>query len=191
MGTRGLWGFRYNGQDKLTYNHFDSYPSNLGKTLIDFVKKSSVEEMKNIFNYIKLVNEKIVPTENEVKECIRFKTVDLGVGNQNYKDWYCLLRNSQGNPNYYRDGLKYMIDSSKFIKDSLFCEYTYIINLDNECLEFYNGFQKTYDENPNNRYSKKDSDNDEYFPCKLLGEIPFMDLNLKTLEALEEKEQKE
>ena len=37
MGTRGLWGFRKDGKDKLTYNHFDSYPDCLGHTIVEFL----------------------------------------------------------------------------------------------------------------------------------------------------------
>jgi len=33
MGTRGAYGFRKNGIDKVTYNHFDSYPEQLGESL--------------------------------------------------------------------------------------------------------------------------------------------------------------
>ena len=35
MGTRGLYGFRKNGIDKLTYNHLDSYPDWLGKKVVE------------------------------------------------------------------------------------------------------------------------------------------------------------
>lgn len=31
MSTRGIYGFRKNGEDKLTYNHYDSYFSYLGE----------------------------------------------------------------------------------------------------------------------------------------------------------------
>ena len=31
MGTRGAYGFRINDKDKVTYNHFDSYPDGFGK----------------------------------------------------------------------------------------------------------------------------------------------------------------
>ena len=37
MSTRGIYGFRKNGEDKLTYNHYDSYFSYLGENIINFV----------------------------------------------------------------------------------------------------------------------------------------------------------
>lgn len=38
MGTRGAYGFYKDGQNKLTYNHFDSYPEGLGNTVVDFCR---------------------------------------------------------------------------------------------------------------------------------------------------------
>ena len=34
MSTRGAWGFRIGSQDKVTYNHFDSYLDGLGDCLV-------------------------------------------------------------------------------------------------------------------------------------------------------------
>ena len=58
-------------------------------------------------------------------------------------EWYCLLREAQGDLTAWtQKGLKFMINSEGFIHDSLFCEYAYIINLDDGLLEFYQGFNK-------------------------------------------------
>ena len=35
MGTRGAFGFLVDGETKVTYNHWDSYPSGLGQDLVD------------------------------------------------------------------------------------------------------------------------------------------------------------
>ena len=74
----------------------------------------------------------------------------------------------------------YMIDSSDFIKDSLFCEYAYIVNLDSGMLEFWKGFQKEPD--PGNRYGCEVSTRCDwcdpvvcYYPCRLALEIPLSD----------------
>lgn len=167
MSTRGLYGFRKNGQDKLTYNHWDSYPDCLGKTIVEFCKQTSIAEMNKIFDQIILVNEGSKPTKQQIVECIEY--YDDSVGNQNIKDWYCLLRDAQGNPNVYKQGLKYMIDNKNFIKESLFCEYAYIINLDENILEFYVGFQDEFD--INNRYGTEQTDG--YYPCKMVSYYPI------------------
>lgn len=178
MGTRGLYGFRKNGIDKLTYNHFDSYPDYLGQIMVEFCKTTSVEEMNKIFDRVVLVEEGSTPTKEQIVECAEFYNGSVSTGQ--IEDWYCLLRNAQGNPNVYKHGLKYMIDNQGFIKDSLFCEYAYIINLDEECLEFYVGFQKEPDEY--NRYGTESDDG--YYPCKLLEEYSLGEINESLVEVI-------
>lgn len=167
MGTRGCYGFRKNGVDKLTYNHFDSYPDYLGEIMVRFCKETSIKELNEIFDKIILVDELSKPTKEQIAECIEF--YDGTVSNQTPNDWYCLLRNAQGNPSAYKNGLKYMNDCGDFIKDSLFCEYAYIINLDTNCLEFWVGFQKEPDSS--NRYGTEDDRG--YYPCKMVSYYPL------------------
>ena len=167
MGTRGCYGFRKNGIDKLTYNHYDSYPSCLGSTMIQFCKETTLKEMNEIFDKIVMVHESSTPTNEQIDECLKY--YDGSVSHCSTEDWYCLLRNAQGKPNAYKHGLRYMIDNHEFIKDSLFCEYAYIINLDTKRLEFYRGFQREPDEM--NRYG---TENDRgYYPCKMVSSYPL------------------
>ena len=166
MGTRGCYGFKKNGEDKLTYNHYDSYPSYLGEHVAEFCKSTSITEMNEIFDRIVLVDEMSKPTKKQVVECIEY--YDGTVSTQSVEDWYCLLREVQGDLNVYKNGLRYMIDSCDFIKNSLFCEYAYIINLDTNCLEFWVGFQDKPCEG--NRYGTETGDNlDKYYPCKMMS----------------------
>lgn len=140
MGTRGAFGFRVNKQDKVTYNHFDSYPSGLGQDVLEYVAARTPQKLKAIASAIVMVNSDSKPNEEQIAECAPWTNLD--VSNQTVEDWYCLLRNSQGNLEAYENGLKYMIDSQSFLLDSLFCEYAYIINLDENVLEFYSGFNQ-------------------------------------------------
>lgn len=167
MGTRGCYGFRKNGIDKLTYNHFDSYPDCLGHDIVQFCKETSIEEMNEIFDRIVLVDEDSNPTAEQIEECMEY--YNGAVGHETTNDWYCLLREAQGNLNAYKNGLKYMIDNHDFIKNSLFCEYAYIINLDTNCLEFWVGFQKNPD--VNNRYGTEEENG--YYPCKMVTFYPI------------------
>ena len=174
MGTRGLYGVRKNGVDKCTYNHFDSYPSGLGNDVVKFCANNTVENLNKFFDNIILVLENSIPTEIQIKECQKAGYVDLSVSTQSNEDWYCLLRNLQGNFKEYQKCIDsnskiYMTDGIDFIQDSLFCEYAYIINLDDEVLEFYEGFQK--EPQIGNRYGTKDDRG--YYPCKLVLTIPL------------------
>ena len=44
MGTRGLMGVRVDGVDKLTYNHWDSYPSGLGQDILEYLQTANMDE---------------------------------------------------------------------------------------------------------------------------------------------------
>jgi hypothetical protein len=171
MGTRGLYGFYKDGITKATYNNYDSYPSYLGNHIARFVQNTPIGELNQIFDRIILVNERSKPTESQIIDCIKY--VDTEVGTGRVDDWYNLLRGIQGELEPYRDDdLRYMIDSQEFIKDSLFCEYAYIINLDDNSLELYKGFNKEMDYN---RYYdiRLDSDEYEYKNCKLVNTLPL------------------
>lgn len=72
-------------------------------------------------------------------------------------------------------------NNKDFLIDSLFCEFAYIINLDDEVLEIYTGFNK----NPNEkgRYANKTMDLDnkkysggKYYGVKLVQTIPLKDV---------------
>lgn len=177
MGTRGLIGFRKNGIDKLTYNHFDSYPEYLGKQVLEFIVGYR-EDLDSIFNNIVLVNETDKPTKEQIEECKKY--ADLNVSTRSVEDWYCLLRQSQGNLRCYAQDLKYMIDSHDFILDSLFCEYAYIINLDTNELEFWVGFQKAPWKD--NRYGCTEKDG--YFPCKMVTTYPLGDIHEEQIDDI-------
>ena len=68
-----------------------------------------------------------------------------------------------------------LIDSIDFAYDSLFCDYCYVLNMDNNTLEIYRGMNTTplqpSDRFYNNGYRRK-----EYYPVKLLKEYAFKDL---------------
>jgi hypothetical protein len=68
-----------------------------------------------------------------------------------------------------------MSDGIDFIKDSLFCEWGYVINLDDEVLEVYRGFQT---EPHKNRYTDYvyESGGETYYPCKLIKFLPLNDI---------------
>ncbi|MDO4756188.1 MAG: hypothetical protein Q4A54_07585, partial [Parabacteroides sp.] len=59
-----------------------------------------------------------------------------------------------------------------FIYNSLFCEYVYIINLDEDVLEYWVGFQREPDDT--NRYGNQPYEG--YYPCKKLKEYPLEDI---------------
>ena len=170
MGTRGAYGLRKDGEDKITYNHSDSYPGSLGAAIAGFIRTTSVGEMKKIFDKLIMVDDGDSPAPRTAK--LYLESLNSSVGGGPKLTWYNYLRGGQGNLSFYKDKKHiHMIDSHEFIKDSLFCEYAYIINLDTEHLEFYTGFNKNI--NANGRYAKlhsQDRDSD-YLGVALACEI--------------------
>ena len=129
------------------------------------------KRMKMDFEKLKTEVPKIVFVDNNTKPTfeeqlnIPKEYWDLTVGKGTADDWYCLLRNAQGTIEpYYNGTLRYMMNSPTFIKDSLFCEWAYIVNLDTMKFEIWRGFQK--EPWPGNRYGVELKDG--YYPCKLV-----------------------
>jgi len=188
MGTRGALGFFKNAEHKVTYNHFDSYPEGLGLQVLEFCKKHSVSQMNKMFKEIELVDRNSKPTK-EQRAKIPDEAIDLAVSEQSEDDWYCLLRNAQGDLEAYGE-IGFMIDNHNFLYDSVFCEWAYIINLDEEMLEIYKGFQN---KKPAGRYSHIKPDENGYYAVSLVMEYALESLpeNAKFLKDLIKEEEEE
>jgi len=138
MGTRGAWGFVLNGSERLTYNHFDSYPSGLGIDLLAWARQADWDKVREQVMNMTIVDEDGTPTEDEREQVAEYTDTHVSTGS----DWYSALRHTQGDPEKtLRSG--FMTDGSAFPLDSLFCEYAYVFNLDDGTFEVYQGFQKT------------------------------------------------
>jgi hypothetical protein len=166
MGTRGAFGYvgTVEGEEltKVTYNHWDSYPSVLGCKIVNYIKGKSFDDMRKDFSKIQLVSEEDTPAKEQVEECSLAETTNTDVGGQSEEDWYCLLRGAQGDLDKHAN-VGYMIDSQVFLYDSLFCEWAYILNMDTKELEIYRGFQKD-----KNKVKGRYGDND-WFIDRLKG----------------------
>ena len=62
---------------------------------------------------------------------------DSNVSSRSTDDLYCLLHGTQGRLDLYLKGLKYMLNGNDFLKNDIFCEYGYVINLDENTLDIY------------------------------------------------------
>ncbi len=170
MGTRGSSGYIIKDQEYLGYNHFDSYPAGLGHTILQFIsdinKKDDWEEFKErAGKVIQLNGGDIIDIEIQKKYK---KYSNLSVSKQTLEDPYCLFRKIQHDwiKEIYNGELQHFLFNNNFIKDSLFCEYAYIINLDTMMLEYYSGFQQKLQHG--NRFGITLNKN-LYYPCRLVG----------------------
>ena len=181
MGPRGVYGFRIDQKDKVTYNHFNSYPKNLGKNVLLFIARTPLKQLKNIAQNITLVDHYSVPSQDLIKKYKRFSNLNVSRGSN--RGWYYLLRDTQGDLFPYNDGLQHLIDYHEFLYDSLYCEWAYIINLDKDLLEVYKGFNKNI--YAKGRYAKQSiADNLDYLGVTLIKEIPLRDINEENIEII-------
>lgn len=182
MSTRGLVGFRLDEMDYLTYNHSDSYPSWLGIQVAEALRELLGDADLTIdrIRAVTLVVEDDPPPSVGEQERLK-KYTNMSVASP-AEYWYQTLRKTQGDLEAILDA-GYMIDSSEFIKDSLYCEWAYIANFDSEMLEVYRGFQK--ERHSKGRYASTSPDNG-YYPCALIDEIPFDDF-FHDLEAVRQR----
>jgi len=186
MSTRGLYGFIINDELKVTYNHCDSYPTGLGEDVKNFIINNDIEKIKEVASKIRLVKSGEVPSADDISKYEKYYNQNVNGGS--VEDFYALLRETQGNLQVYIDDENFdiMKDDSKFLENSLFCEWAYFINLDSGKLEIYQGFQKYPPRN--NRYSTEKCDNQGYFPCEIIKEISFENIKNFDMKKLEENE---
>lgn len=177
MSTRGAFGFRLMGHDFVTYNHSDSYPSGLGESVLAQLKtllgKYSIEDLKMKVSEIKLVKSDSKASPEEFEKLKQFASVS--VSERDVTVWYCLLRGLQGDLEKIVE-YGYMINSERFLYDSLFCEWAYIIDLDTQKLEVYSGFVKSQG---TGRYDSKKETGEEYWGVTLRKNYSFKNLPAK------------
>lgn len=190
MGTRGIYGFRKNKKDKLIYNHWDSYPEGLGADILDYIRKHTIKSMNEVFNRINIADDKkpiSEYSEEKLKEyqwlldkMIRNKKNKQNISIYNVVDEY-ICNNGLLNA-FDEKRLNLYNDDSKFILDSLSCEWGYILNLDNNTLEVWKGYQTT--PNKNNRYGTEVTHSSfggvNYYPCLMIYSIKFSEIKKKT-----------
>jgi hypothetical protein len=194
MGTRGLVGFAYKGELKVTYNHSDSYPSELGQRVVDFcnsmqeVNRETKEGdawdvLKDNVEALKLVDAEGKPNDNEIDYYRATEIIDSS--SKDTKTWYSLLRNTQGGEGLdfvFQGEQRHWIDSREFANESLFCEYAYVLDLDHMTLDVFKGFQ--HEPQEGNPFGQKPSQDeysngekgDVWYPVRCLASFPIRNI---------------
>lgn len=167
MGTRNLTIVKKNNQYKVAqYGQWDGYPSGQGQHIVDFLLKlneyrDEFEKKLELCEYINLNDKELVDKINS-----------------NFKNYPQFSRDTASEildfiKNY--DGDKILLKNDlDFVKDSLFCEWAYVIDMDNNQLEIYEGFNKTPLTEEDRFYDVSNSGG--YYPVKILTSYKFEDL---------------
>lgn len=80
MSTRGVIGLRYNGVDKISYNHFDSYLSQLGLHFLKALRGRNRQDLVEAYARMQLVGNETPPTPEQVETCRRYVEIPAASG---------------------------------------------------------------------------------------------------------------
>lgn len=199
MSTRGAYGFRHKNRDYIAYNHFDSYPSGLGSDVAKFIYNANRNNMwgaaRRTLDEVKIKDLDDIPTEEELRLYLPFVPDSAFVSSlfiERSNDppvtlkprWGRLFDRTMGNIAIILES-RVCPEQSAFLINSLFCEWAYIVNLDEELFEVYVGGNE--DPNAPGRYAKFKRDTtrtDNYYGVALLFVIP---LDFVTPQSLAQK----
>lgn len=136
MSTSCLYGFCKNGEYKVTYNHFDSYPEGFGQKVVAFIRENSLEELNELCDTIKIVDRKKYPTEAELQTALA-KNIYC-IDRENVLIWSDIEAANGGYLKYYLS-YNFMCDYTDWLHSR---EWLYIIDLDeNKFIVYYNRYK--------------------------------------------------
>ena len=197
MGTRNLT-MVIKGEKPVVaqYGQWDGYPGGQGITALKFLRSKSFNKFKKKLDLIRFATKEDIA---EVEEFMKSIGVNDGWMNMDqsgkYHEKYPFLTRDHGAKilQLIQDNNDpvFLTDSTNFANDSLFCEWAYVIDLDKNTFEVYEGFNKKPLEEGERFYGEKKVDTD-YFPVCLiktysLSELPTLSQFLKDLEPVEEE----
>ena len=151
MGTRNLTIVKANDEIKVAqYCQWDGYPSGQGATILNFLKNADLEHFKHVVSLLGQYSDRGI--ENLWKEMgadgSGFVSLDIS---DKFKEKYPHLHRDCGadilQMIYDKDIFKVRLDED-FLNDSLFCEWAYTIDLDENVLKVHNGGHHVIKEYP-------------------------------------------
>lgn len=186
MGTRGFITFVVDGTEKTAYNHWDSYPDGLGADVLKWLRTESdrgafiegsdwLATLARQIRALRVVDPDSQATDEDIERLGAF--ANRSVGSRDARDWYVLLRETQGKPELML-AAGVIEDASGFPADSLYAEWGYVVDLDAARFEVYRGFQTSphasgrFASRPQVEYNSVGP----YYPAALLVSWPLTEL---------------
>lgn len=194
MGTRHLICVVLDSKYRIAqYGQWDGYPEGQGVDVLDFLRTADLDTFKKKLKLVRFATKKDKKEKEEF-----FKEIGVNNGwmnmeqaNQYHRRYPLLTRDNGAKILTMVYDLKepaFLEDSIDFAQDSLFCEWAYVIDLDQNQLEVYKGFN----ENPvkRGRFTSNIADNQGFYCVKLKKIYPLDDLpsNERFINDLDPKE---
>lgn len=197
MGTRHLIAVVKDGEYKVAqYGQWDGYLEGQGHEIVDFIAGLSFENYQQFLKHLDTVSwasqedleavDKQLEANPHLSLRVNYPELSRDTGS---KILTLILEH---------ENLK-LSNAITFAADSLFCEYAYVVDCDNEVLEVYEGFQEgPIDESerfyfltlPENQNFDRISKSTEYRPVKLLAKLPFNGIGHAFQVLLDEEQRK-
>lgn len=176
MGTRGLTVVYKDGEHKIAqYGQWDHYPSGQGITALDFLRSSDLPALEANLDRVQWITDEHY--EAATKHITGGKQW-ITQGEVNAIDTlFPLISRDHGAEILFKvahaEGDIWLRDGLDFVADSLFNEYTYVIDLDNRVFEVYEGFQT--EPHSDGRYAHL-GEKKGYYPVRLVKTYSLDDL---------------
>lgn len=179
MGTRHLIAVQKNNEYKVAqYGQWDGYLSGQGDNILKFFHENNLETFRNkvdncFFGTQEQINEAYAPYVNSDGWMTMIQADDFKMSEFAHlsRDTGSSILNVIMKSN---DPLM-LTDQIDFANDSLFCEYAYVIDLDKDILEVYQGFN-TEPLPEGARFTGKAKDDGGYQAVKLVASFPLGNL---------------
>lgn len=197
MGTRNLTCVVFDAEFMIAqYGQWDGYPSGQGRTILEFLRDpSNRNALERGLEYVRFLDfegadkalvesyDKNISGESDERTpqqkawFERFMTRDLG--------GEILMSVASISPETMEEqfGFKDKIplkNSYDFAADSLFCEWAYVVDMDNGVLEVFRGFNRVRNLEPSDRFfplQRQDGrPEDGYFPIIKLAQFDLLQL---------------
>jgi hypothetical protein len=163
MGTRHLIMVMLDGQYKVAqYGQWDGYPEGQGVKVLDFLRSHNVEVFKSQVRKVRYLAPEEVERESRTNYC--------GDHDEFSRDTSAGIL-----PLIYSGEVSILHNQEDFIKDSLMCEWAYVIDLDKNTFETYRGFNKS-PLNERARFYYGGKQDGGYYPCSLVRSFHFTQL---------------
>jgi hypothetical protein len=136
MGTRNLTMVLSKRKIKVAqYGQWDGYPTGQGKTIAKFLQRANIEKFKEKVDNVTFIDDKDL--EKVYEECSKGNSEINLLPPELNRDTAAKILTL-----IYKGKVKQLRNDLDFAADSLFCEWAYLINLDNQTVEVYLGFNK-------------------------------------------------
>ena len=194
MGTRHLTCVVKDGKFKVAqYGQWDGYLSGQGENIADFVIRR-LQTPEGLETFKKRVDEAVEVDEDHVSKCwAEFGVTDGATMDQSekFQEKYAHLSRDFGARilDYVfvnKNAQVYL--SQEFAGDSLFCEWCYVLDLDNDVLEIYKGFNKEPVPEGERFHGYEEGPNEKYKPVRLWHKVALSDIDEFTIPTLDKRD---